>query len=98
MSIDIKEIVENVVEKITSNEALQKKFQEEPIKVIEKLIKVDLPEQQIEKVIDLVKAKMKLVDISDVAENLKNIDDISDIADIAENLGGFKGLGKLFRK
>lgn len=98
MAIDIKKIVENVVERISSDEELKAKFMKEPVKVIEKVTKVDLPDEQIEKVIGLVKAKIQVDGIAGIAEKVKKIDDISDVAEIAQNLGNLKGLGKLFGK
>ena len=38
----------------------------EPVKVIEKLVGMDLPDEQVEKVIDAIKAKLKVDDLGDV--------------------------------
>ena len=65
MAIDIKKIVEDIVEKIQKNPALLKKFKTEPVKVIEELIGIDLPDDQIEKVAELVKAKIDLDKVGD---------------------------------
>lgn len=73
MAFDIKKTVEEIAEKITSDESLRKNFAKEPIKVIEKLIGVDLPDDQIEKVVDLVKAKIDLDNLSDLAGNIGKI-------------------------
>lgn len=73
MAFDIKKTVEEIVEKITSDESLRKSFAKEPIKVIEKLTGVDLPDDQIEKVVDLVKAKIDLDNLSGLAGNLGKI-------------------------
>lgn len=56
--MDIKAKVEELVKKIQSDEALQAKFQQDPIAAVEELIGMDLPNDQIEKVVDLVKAKI----------------------------------------
>ena len=58
--MDIKATVEKAVKKLMDNPALMKKFEKEPVKVIEELIGVDLPDDQIGKVVDLVKAKLDL--------------------------------------
>lgn len=60
MAFDIKETVNDLVEKIKSNPKLLEKFKTEPVKVIEELIGIDLPDDQIEKVVELVKAKIDL--------------------------------------
>ena len=66
MAIDIKEKVEDLVEKIQKNPALLKKFNAEPVKVVEELIGIDLPDDLVEKVIDGVKAKITMDKVGDV--------------------------------
>jgi len=56
-NMDIKAKVEELVKKIQSDEALQAKFQQDPIGAVEELIGMDLPNDQIEKIVDRVKAK-----------------------------------------
>lgn len=58
--MDIKAKVEELVKKIQSDEALQAKFQQDPIAAVEELIGMDLPNDQIEKLADMVKAKIDL--------------------------------------
>lgn len=65
MAIDIKEKVEDLVEKIQKNPALLKKFNAEPVKVVEELIGIDLPDDLVEKVIDGVKAKITMDKVGD---------------------------------
>ena len=85
--MDIKEkitdIVNDSVAKLKEDDNLLKSFKEEPVKVLEKLTGKDLPDDQIEKVIDLVKAKLAVGDIADKADDLKD---------------KLKGIGKLFGK
>ena len=57
MALDIKEKIEDLVEKIQKNPAMLKKFNTEPVKVVEELVGIDLPDELIEKVVDGVKAK-----------------------------------------
>ena len=75
----IKEIVEEVVEKLKSDDDLLKNFKEEPVKTLEKLLNVDLPDDQINAVIDGIKTKL---DIEDLKESLGGI------ADKLNGLGG----------
>lgn len=58
--MDIKEKIEELVEKIKNDKTLLRKFKDEPIKVVEDLIGIDLPDDQIEKVVDAIKAKINL--------------------------------------
>lgn len=63
--MDIKAKIEEIVEKIKSDPALREQFTKEPVKAIEKLIGIDLPDEQIEKIVDGVKAKISLDSITD---------------------------------
>ena len=63
--LDIKELIEEMVKKIASDETLKKKFMAEPIAVLEKLLGVDLPEDKLEKLADGIKAKLAVDDIGD---------------------------------
>ena len=65
MAIDIKEKIEELVEKIQKNPALLKKFNTEPVKVVEELGGIDLPDELIEKVVDGVKAKITMDKVGD---------------------------------
>ena len=65
MVIDIKEKIEELVEKIQKNPAMLKKFNTEPVKVVEELVGIDLPDELIEKVVDGVKAKITMDKVGD---------------------------------
>lgn len=70
MAFDIKETVNDLVEKIQNNPKLLQQFKTEPVKVIETLIGIDLPDDQIEKVVELVKAKIDLDKVGDLLGGL----------------------------
>ena len=63
--MDIKAKVEELVEKIQSDKAILEKFQKDPVSTVEGLIGIDLPNDQIEKVVDLVKAKLDMDKLGD---------------------------------
>ena len=65
MAFDIKEKIEDLVEKIQKNPALLKKFKTEPVKVVEELVGIDLPDELIEKIVDGVKAKIPADKVGD---------------------------------
>ena len=65
---DLSTIINDAVEKIMKDEKLQKQFMDEPVKALEKLLNVDLPDELIEKVIDGIKAKIAVDKIGDAAE------------------------------
>lgn len=71
--MDIKEQISKVVEEVTKNPNMKEQFEKEPVKVIEKLIGVDLPDDIIMKVIDGVKAKLTLDNVSKAADVLKGV-------------------------
>ena len=64
--MDFKAKAAELVEKITNDPALLAQFREDPVAVVEKLVGVDLPEEQIRQAAELVKAKIDL----DKASNL----------------------------
>ena len=65
MALDIKAKIEELVEKIKKNPAMLKRFNTEPVKVVEELVGIDLPDEIIEKVIDGVKAKLTMDKVGD---------------------------------
>lgn len=71
--MDIKEKISQIVEELTKNEDLKKQFEKEPVKVIEKVIGMDLPDDVVEKVVDGVKAKISADNISKVTGVIKNL-------------------------
>lgn len=68
--MDIKAKIEELAAKIKSDKALQKKFATDPISAVEELIGVDLPNDQIEKIVDGIKAKIQMDDIGEKLEGI----------------------------
>ena len=68
--MDIKEKIEELVEKIQNDKDILEKFQRDPVAVVEKLIGIDLPNDQIEKVADMVKAKIDMDKVGDALGKL----------------------------
>ena len=64
--MDIKAKIEEVVKKLTSDKNLMNKFERNPVSVIEELVGIDLPDAQINQLIDGIKAKVKLDQVGDV--------------------------------
>ena len=64
--MDIKAKIEEIVKKLTSDKNLMTKFERNPVSVIEELIGIDLPDEQINQLIDGIKAKIKLDQVGDV--------------------------------
>ena len=68
--MDIKKKVEELVAEIQKNPKLLSQFKENPVPVIEKLVGMDLPDDQIMKLADLVKAKIDLEKAGDLLKGL----------------------------
>lgn len=73
--MDIKEQITSMVEKLTSDKELMELFKNEPVKAIEKVLGVDLPDDAVEKVIDGVKAKMTADKAADALGAIKGLFD-----------------------
>ena len=58
--MDIKAKIDEVVNKVKSDKGFAEKFQKEPIKAVEDVLGVDLPDDVIKNVIDGVKAKVNV--------------------------------------
>ena len=80
---ELKEKIEEIVKKLTENKDLLSDFKKEPIKTVEKLLGIDLPDEKLEAIVDGVKAKI----------TMDKIDDMTD-GKLGDALGGI--LKKLF--
>lgn len=58
--LDVKAKVDELVKKITSDKDLAKKFAKDPVKAVEDLLVVDLPDEAVKKIVEGVKAKVSL--------------------------------------
>ena len=61
--MDIQKIISDVVAKLTSNPDLIKSFLANPVEMLEKTFGIDLPDDQINQVIEGVKGKIDLSNI-----------------------------------
>ena len=65
MALDIKAKIEELVEKIKGDKDIGERFRKEPTKTVEGLIGVDLPEEQIDGIVEGIKAKLNLDKLGD---------------------------------
>lgn len=70
---DIKAQVEEAVKKIQSDDKLLDEFKKDPIKTVEKITGIDLPDDQLKKVVDGIKAKIAVDGVADKLGGLKNL-------------------------
>ncbi len=68
--MDIKAKIDELVKKIKGDKGLTEKFAKEPVKTVEGLLGVDLPEEQAKPLIDGIKAKLNLDNVGDIAGKL----------------------------
>ena len=69
----LKDKIEEIVEKIKADKNIAAKFQKDPISVVENLLGVDLPNEQLDQVVDAVKAKINLDKVGDLLGGLGNL-------------------------
>lgn len=70
---DIKEKITEIVEKVTKDEKVKEQFKKDPVKTVESVLGVDLPDDAVKKIVDGVKAKVTLDSVDDIASKLKKM-------------------------
>ena len=68
--MDIKAKIEQAVKKLLSDKDLMAKFDKNPASVIEELIGVDLPDDQVNQAVEAIKAKIKLDQVGNMLGGL----------------------------
>ena len=63
--MDIKAKIEEIVKKLTASETLKSQFTKSPVATVEKLLGIDLPDEQVKKIVEGVKAKLSLNTVGD---------------------------------
>ena len=71
--MDVKEQIKTVVEKITKDKGLQEQFQKDPVKALERILGVDLPDDIVNQVIQGVKAKLTVDKASSAVDAIKKL-------------------------
>ncbi|MBP1580558.1 MAG: hypothetical protein J6B57_10770 [Oscillospiraceae bacterium] len=62
--MDVKAKIDEIVNKVKSDPNIASKFQKDPIKTVEGILGVDLPDDVIKQVVEGVKAKINVDDIN----------------------------------
>lgn len=71
--MDVKKLIEEAVKKLTDNKGLLEQFQKEPVKTLEKVLGIDLPDDVMEKIVTGVKGKLTADKLSGAADMLKKL-------------------------
>ena len=81
----IKEKINEIIEKIKNDKNIAAKFQKDPVSTVEELIGIDLPNDQVEKIVDGIKARIALdkIDLGKI--------DAEKVGKVIEGLGGLFG-------
>lgn len=69
--MDVKDQITKAVDKIANDKNLQEQFQKEPVKALESILGVDLPDDIIDQVIQGVKTKLTADKVSTAVDSLK---------------------------
>ena len=73
MSFDVKAKIDELVGKLQKDPAMLKSFQEDPIKTVENLTGVDLPDDQLKPLVAGIKTKLAASDLGGKLDGLKNL-------------------------
>ena len=73
MSFDVKAKIDELVGKLQKDPATLKSFQDDPIKTVEKLAGVDLPDDQLKPLVAGIKAKLTDGDLGGKLDGLKKL-------------------------
>lgn len=71
--MDIKAKIEELVKKISSDDELKAQFTKDPVKAVETLLGVDLPDDVINQIVTGVKGKLTLDSAKGALEGLKKL-------------------------
>ena len=73
LHFDIKSKIDELTKKIQENPDLARDFQKDPIKTIESLIGIDLPDDKLQPVIAGVKSRLAATGLGEKLGGLKNL-------------------------
>ena len=73
MGSDVKAKIDELVGKLQKDPAMLKSFQDDPIKTVEKLVGVDLPDDQLKPLVAGIKAKLTAGDLGSKLDGLKKL-------------------------
>ena len=109
--MDIREKIEELWEKISSDDGILERFEDEPVKTVEKLLGIDLPDEKLRELVAALMVKLNVENIDDKLDGLADklddkldalkakvdVDAIDDkLDDLSDKLEG--KLGGLFGK
>ena len=73
MGFDVKAKIDELVGKLQKDPAMLKSFQDDPIKTVEKLTGVDLPDDQLKPLVAGIQTKLAATSLGGKLDGLKNL-------------------------
>lgn len=73
LNFDVKGKVEEIVKKLQKDPALMKKFQGDPVKTLEGVLGVDLPDDQLKPLVAGIQTKLAASNLGDKLGGLKKL-------------------------
>ena len=70
---EIKALIKKLVDKVQDDSEIKTLFKKDPVKAVEKVLGVDLPDDVVNKIIDAVKAKLTVDDAKELFGALKKL-------------------------
>ena len=64
--MDLKAKIDQIVKKLLADKTLMARFERNPASVIEEYVGIDLPDEQVNQLVEGIKAKIKLDQVGDV--------------------------------
>ena len=71
--MDIQKIITDVLAKLNADDGLKNSFMQNPTKVLEKLVGIDLPDEQIDAVIKGIMAKLNVDELASKGKGLMGL-------------------------
>ena len=70
---DLKAKIEEIVKKIQSDSSIEENFKKNPVKTVENLVGIDLPDDKINAIVDGVKAKLLADNAGGILDKIKGL-------------------------
>ena len=70
---EIKALIKKLADKVQNDAEIKALFKKDPVKAVEKILGVDLPDDVVKKIIDGVKASITIDDAKDLLGSLKKL-------------------------
>ncbi|MBN1892147.1 MAG: hypothetical protein JW780_05140 [Clostridiales bacterium] len=71
--MDIQKSIQEIIDKVQSDKSFASDFSKDPVKTVESVLGVDLPDDQVQSVVDGVKAKLSLDKGGNVMGKIKGL-------------------------